>query len=113
MRDGCPFCDYAGPSPILADYGDVFVIAPLRPVVIGHVLAIPRRHVATALANPQLTGRVATCAAIYARNHLSTHPSCNFITSVGRAATQTVRHLHWHLVPRSPGDGLALPWPSH
>ena len=34
----------------------------------------------------------------------------NVITSAGRAATQTVMHLHFHLVPREPGDGLMLPW---
>ena len=28
----------------------------------------------------------------------------------GRAATQTVEHLHIHIVPRSDGDGLQLPW---
>jgi histidine triad (HIT) family protein len=35
---------------------------------------------------------------------------CNIITSVGSAATQTVRHLHVHVVPRRRGDGLQLPW---
>lgn len=32
------------------------------------------------------------------------------ITSIGANATQTVRHTHLHVVPRRPGDGLALPW---
>ena len=36
--------------------------------------------------------------------------SCNLITSVGAAATQTVKHLHIHIVPRHEGDGLHLPW---
>jgi histidine triad (HIT) family protein len=35
---------------------------------------------------------------------------CNIITSVGAEATQTVFHLHLHVVPRRFGDGLALPW---
>jgi histidine triad (HIT) family protein len=35
---------------------------------------------------------------------------CNVITSRGRVATQSVFHLHLHLVPRAEGDGLALPW---
>lgn len=34
----------------------------------------------------------------------------NLITSRGAAATQSVFHLHLHLVPRTEGDGLALPW---
>jgi histidine triad (HIT) family protein len=36
--------------------------------------------------------------------------SFNLITSQGAAATQTVMHLHLHLVPRTDGDGLKLPW---
>jgi diadenosine tetraphosphate (Ap4A) HIT family hydrolase len=35
---------------------------------------------------------------------------CNLITSDGAAATQTVKHLHVHIVPRRDGDGLTLPW---
>jgi histidine triad (HIT) family protein len=34
----------------------------------------------------------------------------NFITSAGKAATQSVMHLHIHIVPRQEGDGLLLPW---
>jgi histidine triad (HIT) family protein len=34
----------------------------------------------------------------------------NIISSKGPAATQTVFHLHLHLVPRTAGDCLALPW---
>jgi histidine triad (HIT) family protein len=35
---------------------------------------------------------------------------CNLITSKGREATQTVFHMHLHLVPRAENDGLLLPW---
>lgn len=35
----------------------------------------------------------------------------NYITSCGPDTTQTVFHLHGHLVPRTADDGLALPWP--
>ncbi len=34
----------------------------------------------------------------------------NLLTSVGSAATQTIRHLHWHIVPREEGDRISLPW---
>jgi hypothetical protein len=34
----------------------------------------------------------------------------NLITSAGTDATQSVFHLHVHLVPRRPNDGLKLPW---
>jgi len=106
MTAVCPFCEYAGPSPVLLDYRGVFVIEPLHPVVPGHLLAVSKEHVGNALDAPAVFGRVAEVAAQYARGL----PSCNIITSAGAAATQTVPHLHVHVIPRVPGDGLTLPW---
>jgi histidine triad (HIT) family protein len=38
----------------------------------------------------------------------------NLSTSKGEAATQSVFHLHVHVVPRQEGDRLPLPWtPQH
>lgn len=37
-------------------------------------------------------------------------PPCNAISSAGAPATQTVFHLHIHVLPRSAADGLLLPW---
>jgi histidine triad (HIT) family protein len=105
---GCPFCDYAGPSPVLFENDRVFVIEPLTPVVPGHVLVIPKRHVADAFEDPAVTGMTAKLAVRYAR--ASGIRAANIITSVGTVATQTVRHLHVHIVPRAEDDGLRLPW---
>lgn len=104
----CPFCHYAGPSEILADYGDVFVIEPINPVTQGHVLVIPRRHMRDATFDRKLTGRVFEVAALEAEWRVA--GACNIITSIGEEATQTVMHFHVHVVPRREGDGLALPW---
>lgn len=101
----CPFCNYAGP--VLEVYGDALIIEPLNPVVAGHVLVIPKKHVPDALTSPALTGLVMEYAARYASQHAGT---CNIITSAGPEATQTVFHLHVHIVPRHAGDGLRLPW---
>lgn len=38
------------------------------------------------------------------------HHSANVIASKGRAATQSVDHLHIHVVPRTAADGLMVPW---
>ena len=101
---GCPFCDYAGPSEVLLDLGDVFFISPIAPVTAGHCLAIPKQHVEDALEDAEVTGRVMEAAAWFAAGDV------NIITSVGAAATQTVKHLHVHIVPRREGDGICLPW---
>jgi histidine triad (HIT) family protein len=106
VRDGCPFCDWDGP--VLFEWGNAFVIEPLRPVTPGHALAVPRRHVPSADELAFVTGDVVAVAVLYARS--VGLESYNLISSVGSPATQTVFHLHVHVVPRREGDGLALPW---
>lgn len=111
--DYCPFCEIAYDrsklqTPMIADVSTVFAIEPLNPVTPGHVLVIPTTHVRDALEDPEVTGEVMDQAARLA--DLLPAKSWNIITSVGSAATQTVHHLHIHLVPRREGDGLLLPW---
>lgn len=127
MKDGCAFCDYEGPSPVLAE-GMVlignevigmetypyFVIEPLDPVTPGHLLVIPRAHVPDFRSHPRLLGAMMQSAADLAANGevvgQSFTPGCNLIVSAGAAASQTVPHMHVHVVPRRDGDGLTLPW---
>ena len=71
------------------------------------MLVVPVRHVADALDDPALTGDVFRFAAVLGR--LLRVP-CNLIDIAGAVATQTVMHLHVHLVPRSEGDGVHLSW---
>jgi histidine triad (HIT) family protein len=96
------------PATVLRDYGDALVIAPLTPVTDGHALVFLRRHVADAAEDPHATGDVMEVASSYIREH--DIGACNLITSVGAQATQTVFHMHVHVVPRREGDGLRLPW---
>jgi histidine triad (HIT) family protein len=77
---------------------------PLRPGRPGHVLVIPKTHVRDFQDDPIVT------AATMARAAELGDGQMNLITSAGEAATQTVFHLHVHLVPRTEGDGLTLPW---
>lgn len=82
------------------------VFEPLNPVTPGHLLVVPETHVEHAAADPTVAaGCMEVAATIAAR-----HGSANVITSIGAPATQTVRHLHLHVVPRAAGDGLHLPW---
>lgn len=109
MSDACIFCDIVArraPATIVAEWGHALAIVPLNAVTDGHVLVIPKAHVADATESPEHTGMVARAAATIARQW----PSSNLITSVGEAATQTIRHLHFHVVPRRSDDGLSLPW---
>lgn len=79
---------------------------PLNPVTPGHRLFLPGRHVEDARDISGLMAAMAL-ASDYARSKAS---DFNLITSAGAAATQTIRHLHVHYVPRRENDGLHLPW---
>jgi histidine triad (HIT) family protein len=109
MPEGCPFCEIAAqPTQWLDERSRSYVISPLRPVTNGHVLVIPKYHVADFASQPDLFGDVCRHAALYAKR--ARVEDWNLITSKGAAATQSVMHLHVHLVPRRRGDGLTLPW---
>ncbi|PKA38470.1 HIT family protein [Streptomyces sp. SM8] len=96
------------PAQVVKEWDDAIAIVPLGPVTAGHVLVIPRVHVADFADDPEVTGATARRAAQLCRDLHLVH--ANLITSKGAEATQTVFHLHLHLVPRAADDGLALPW---
>ncbi|WUH89689.1 HIT family protein [Streptomyces sp. NBC_00433] len=106
---GCPFCELlrtpAHPA-VVERWPDAVALTPRRPVTEGHLLVVPRSHVPDAAAAPE----VAAAAMRHAARLAGRYPSCNIITSCGVEATQTVFHLHLHVVPRRGGDRLALPW---
>ncbi|WP_223123983.1 HIT family protein [Streptomyces cacaoi] len=107
----CVFCRIVAgeaPATIVREWPDALAIVPLNPVVPGHLLVLPRVHVTDFVDDPAVSGLTAQRAAELARDMgLS---AANEMTSKGAAATQTVWHLHRHLVPRAAGDGLPLPW---
>jgi histidine triad (HIT) family protein len=104
----CPFCARIAAGEF--EYSDPASVAfqPLNPVTPGHFLVVPRRHVSHALESPPAAGLALEFAA-YLANRMGLE-ACNFITSAGALASQTVFHLHLHVVPRREDDGLALPW---
>lgn len=113
-RADCVFCDERKIRSTVehmygADGSLCFVFEPLGPVVPGHLLVVPAIHVGDATEDPLVTSMAAGVAARVAQRYRS----ANLITSIGLPATQTITHLHWHVVPRRDGDQLALPWGSH
>lgn len=109
MEPDCVFCDIVSgeaPSEQVRDWPGTLAIVPINPVVPGHILIIPKTHVPNAIQSPRITAETMWRAAQIAGQM----GECNIITSVGRAATQSVFHLHIHIVPRKENDGLLLPW---
>lgn len=109
-RPGCPFCLIVrggAPATVLREWPETLAIRPRHGgVTDGHVLVIPKVHVADVAEDPSVSATTMLRAAELAAEA----GDCNVITSRGPSATQTVRHLHLHLVPRADGDGLLLPW---
>lgn len=104
----CPFCDIVAgraPAQVVHEWDDALAIVPLNPVTDGHLLVIPKVHVADVGHDPETSAATMRRAA-----QLAASQWCNVITSRGEVATQSVFHLHLHLVPRSEGDLLSLPW---
>lgn len=105
----CVFCEIvAGTSPatILGEWPDAIALIPLNPVSPRHFLVIPRLHVADATTDPEVTLATMRRAVELA----SWFDASNILTSVGAAATQSIFHLHFHVVGRIVDDRLMMPW---
>lgn len=103
----CVFCNHDNINDIELLVDNVYIFTPLNPVVRGHKCFIHKEHTANASSDPNIYAEVSKVAALYAG--LQGVPF-NLITSAGKEATQSVRHLHVHYVPRAEADGLYLPW---
>jgi histidine triad (HIT) family protein len=109
-RAECPFCAIVAgeaPATIVHEWPYALAIVPLEPVTEGHTLVLPKAHTEDFTTSTDGLLWAMVGAAKLARKMGG---DVNLITSRGPAATQSVFHLHMHLVPRREGDGLALPW---
>lgn len=115
---GCPFCRIVSgedPARVVWESADALAFFPDVPAGRGHTLVVPRVHVEDFLqAGPAVTSSVArACTEVGAALERALSPQgMNAITSKGRAASQSVFHLHVHLVPRWEGDRLGELWPA-
>lgn len=108
----CVFCkiiDGSEPATVFKRWPDAMAIVPLKPLTEGHLLVIPVAHVADYRVDPAASALTMARAAELAAEVFGDGAS-NLITSAGAAATQTVFHMHLHLVPRFFDDGVRLPW---
>jgi histidine triad (HIT) family protein len=113
----CPFCEIVhrnAPARVVYETGSHIAFFPLEPATLGHTLIIPKRHYENffelpASDVPDLWLAVREVA--LAIREALIPDGMNIITSAGRAATQTVLHLHVHAVPRWEGDRFGDIWP--
>lgn len=115
---GCPFCDIVSrEDPDVREIyrdGSVVVFFPDEPATLGHTLVVPRCHVSDIWSvDSELAGELgkATVHVAHAVKRAMHPDGLNVIQSNGDAATQTVMHLHIHVVPRWRDDGIGRIWP--
>jgi histidine triad (HIT) family protein len=114
----CIFCKIvAGQIPCTKVYEDAVCLAfmDIGPISPGHTLIIPKKHYeavsemspeeVAALFRPVSFLAAAVKAAVKA-------DGLNVLQNNGASAGQAVPHLHIHLIPRWPGDGLGFRWPA-
>jgi len=114
----CIFCKIvSGQVPCTQVYEDEACLAflDIGPISPGHTLLIPKKHYeavmemsaaeAAALFKPAAALAAAVKTALKA-------DGINVLQNNGASAGQVVPHLHIHLIPRWPGDGLGFRWPA-
>ncbi|HET9860561.1 MAG TPA: HIT family protein [Nocardioidaceae bacterium] len=116
MPPDCLFCAIADgdkPGHLVLRTPDVAAFLDSRPVFKGHTLVVPRRHVVTLpdlpadLRSPFLeAGQWLASAMVDGLGAQGSFVAMNNVVS------QSVAHLHLHVVPRTKGDGLrGFFWP--
>ncbi len=103
----CPFCHPDATTELILESGTAFAIFDKYPVNPGHVLVIPRRHCSSYF---ELTAdeqsacwQLLNALAVIIRKRFNP-AGFNIGINIGRAAGQTVDHVHIHLIPRYDGD---------
>jgi len=115
-ESSCLFCDVIdGALPVRTVASDEVAVAFLdrAPVFKGHVLVVPRRHVVTlADLDHELVGPFfERVQRISARMPAALGCDGTFV-AVNNIVSQSVAHLHVHVVPRRRKDGLrGFFWP--
>jgi histidine triad (HIT) family protein len=118
VTTSCVFCDIgAGTASAEVVHADDLVVAFLdrSPLFPGHTLVAPRRHVVTLpdLADDDIGPffrRVHRVAAVMP----DALDAQGTFVAVNNVVSQSVAHLHVHVVPRRRGDGLrGFFWPRH
>jgi diadenosine tetraphosphate (Ap4A) HIT family hydrolase len=102
----CPFCSLDA-ARVVDENAYCVAIKDAFPISVGHTLIIPRRHVGSLF---DLSAEEASNVfelLVRARRELQAAfapDGFNVGVNDGRAAGQTVPHLHVHLIPRYTGD---------
>ena len=113
---GCLFCRIVAgdiPAAVVLENDAVVAFLDIGPLADGHILVVPRKHFDLLVdVPPETCSAVASVVPVLGRALLDVTQAdgFNLLVNNGRAAGQEVMHVHWHLIPRSSGDGLGYRW---
>ena len=112
----CLFCDIVAgrvPATLVLDEPEVVGFLDVRPVFKGHVLVVPREHVDTLLDLPaRLRDPLFEAVQRVAGAVVAGLGAQGSFVAANNVVSQSVPHLHVHVVPRTKGDGLrGFFWP--
>ena len=117
MKDAdCIFCKIAGgaiPSATIRTTDSYLAFLDIAPLAEGHTLVIPKSHFSTVneMDGPTWSAVVRELPAIAAAVVKATGAEgWNLLQNNGRSAGQVVPHVHFHIIPRHPHDGLGFRW---
>ena len=114
----CPFCAIVtgvADANIVARFESVIAFLPKHPACLGHTLVVPTDHIEDIWSLDVVTASKlseATMKVARAVKSAVDPVGLNIIQSNGEAATQTIPHLHIHVLPRWRGDGIGPAWPE-
>ncbi len=113
--DDCVFCRIVkGVEPASIVYSDerIMALLDIQPINLGHVLVIPKTHVAQLSELDLELGaymfKVAMRVAGALRQSGVKCEGINLFLADGEAASQDVFHVHLHVIPRFRGDGFGV-----
>ncbi|HVM54575.1 MAG TPA: HIT family protein [Acidimicrobiales bacterium] len=116
MAEGCPFCEViagaAGAAKVV-DEERVVAFLDTSPVFKGHVLVVPRAHHETLVDVPEeLLAPLFRTVQRVQRAIVDALGAQGTFVAANNTVSQSVPHLHVHVVPRTKGDGLrGFFWP--
>lgn len=117
MSPDCTFCRIAAglePASLVHADDQVLAFVDLRQFHPGHVLVVPRRHLADVRELDEATGAaLMAMVARVTRAVAAAFPNEGLSVwhSIGEAAFQEVPHLHFHVHPRRLGDEVLRVYP--
>ncbi len=112
----CTFCDIVSgdqAADIVFEDETSLAFLDIRPVFPGHTLLIPRTHVETLPDLPdELVGPLFTNARLLSKAIPDALKADGSFVAINNKISQSVPHLHVHVVPRRAKDGLrGFFWP--